>query len=367
MKDITLYRQELDTIDAQLVAFFEKRMGVAREIAAYKHAHHMGVFDAEREQEVLASRANQTQDEMIKPAVMELFRELLRLSRQEQRRYLDELTRDNSIAYMGVPGAFGESAVVSFFGPGCRRVHYKTFEEVFIAVSEGNVKYGVLPLENSSSGSISTVYDLLRQYSCHIVGEQLVRVEHCLLGLPGATVEDVKTVYSHEQGFAQCPVFLSKHPQWKHTPYFNTAIAAQHVAELGSYENAAIASRLAARHYGLEVLVPDIQSSEENHTRFIVVSASPTPIGVPDKATLTFTVRHERGTLMRALSSFVALGMNLTHIESRPLKESNWEYCFYVDLVGNVSEEALDVLMQSLEKDCVDCRLLGAYHAAMKA
>ena len=364
MKDIKECRAQLDEIDAQLIKLFEQRMSVAKEIAAYKHANHMTIFDAAREQEVLISRANQAQDEMIKPSVMELFKELMRLSRQEQRRYLDEIASNTLIAYMGVPGAFGESAVVSFFGADCQRVHYKTFEQVFAAVSEGTVKYGVLPVENSSSGSINTVYDLLRQYSCHIVGEQLVRVEHCLLGLPGSALEDIKTVYSHEQGFAQCPVFLSQHPDWKQTPYFNTAIAAQHVTELGSYENAAIASRLAAKHYGLEILVPDIHSSGDNHTRFIVVSSSPTPIGIPDKATITFTLRHERGTLMRALSSFVALGMNLTHIESRPLKESNWEYCFYVDLSGNVSEDALDVLMQSLEKDCEDCRLLGSYRAA---
>ena len=365
MKDITQCRQELDAIDALLVRLFDERMRISRDVAAYKHEHHMDILDAAREQDVLLSRTNMMSDDALKQPVMELFKEIMRLSRQEQRRYLDALTGNQLIAYMGVPGAFGESAVVSFFGAGCDRVHYKTFEEVFIAVSEGKVKYGVLPVENSSSGSINTVYDLLRQYSCHIVGEQLVRVEHCLLGLPGATVEDVKTVYSHEQGFAQCPVFLGQHPDWKHTPYFNTAIAAQHVAQLGSYENAAIASRLAAKHYGLEILVPDIQSSEDNHTRFIVVSASPTSIGIPDKATITFTLRHERGTLMRALSSFVALGMNLTHIESRPLKESNWEYCFYVDLSGNVSEETLDVLMQSLEKDCEDCRLLGVYRAAM--
>ena len=193
-----------------------------------------------------------------------------------------------------------------------------------------------------------------------------MRVEHCLLGVPGATLEDVTTVYSHEQGFAQCPVFLSQHPDWVTTPYFNTAIAAKHVAELGDRRNAAIASRLAARHYGLSILAPDIHSFDGNHTRFIVVSSSPTSIGIPDKATITFAVRHERGTLMRALSSFVAMGMNLTHIESRPLHNNNWEYCFYVDLTGNVSEDSLRVLMESLDADCEHCRLLGAYKAAGK-
>ena len=364
MKDLNQCRAELDVIDAQMVWLFEKRMQVVREVALYKHENNMDILDSSREQTVLESRAAQLQDNQLKRPLTDYFRELMRLSREEQRRYLDTLNQTQVVAYMGVPGAFSESAVVGFFGEDCERVSYKTFEEVFAAVANGSVKYGVLPVENSSSGSINLVYDLLGRYSCHIVGEQLVRVEHCLLGVPGAKVGDVKTVYSHEQGFAQCPVFLGEHPDWVTTPYFNTAIAAKHVAELGETCNAAIASRLAAKHYGLEILVPDIHSFNGNHTRFIVVSASPTPIGVPDKATITFAVRHERGSLMRALSSFVAMGMNLTHIESRPLHESNWEYCFYVDLAGNIEENTLRILMESLSKDCENCRLLGSYKAA---
>jgi len=364
MKDLSQCRAELDVIDAQLVWLFEKRMQVVREVALYKHENNMDILDSSRESAVLESRAAQLQEEALKKPVTDLFRELMRLSRDEQRRYLDTLNTTQVVAYNGVPGAFSESAVVGFFGENCERIHFKTFEEVFAAVANGSVKYGVLPVENSSSGSINLVYDLMGRYACHIVGEQLVRVEHCLLGVPGAKLEDIVTVYSHEQGFAQCPVFLGEHPDWTTTPYFNTAIAAKHVAELGDKQNAAIASRLAARHYGLEIIAPDIHSFDGNHTRFIVVSASPTPIGVPDKATITFAVRHERGSLMRALSSFVAMGMNLTHIESRPLHDSNWEYCFYVDLAGNIEENTLRILMDSLSKDCENCRLLGAYKAA---
>lgn len=364
MKDLNQCRQELDVIDAQLVWLFEKRMQVSREVAEYKLANHLKILDTAREQTVLENRAAQIQDPMLKQPVKDFFHELMRLSRQEQQRYLDQMSTSQLVAYSGVPGAFSESAVVGFFGDDCERIHFKTFDEVFAAVANGRAKYGVVPVENSSSGSINTVYDLMGQYALNIVGEQLVRVEHCLLGVPGAKVEDVKTVYSHEQGFAQCPVFLGEHPDWVTTPYFNTAIAAKHVAELGDPANAAIASRLAAKHYGLDILVPDIHSFNGNHTRFLIVSCSPSPIGAPDKATITFSVRHERGTLMRALSSFVAMGMNLTHIESRPLHNSNWEYCFYVDLTGNVSENNLLILMEALDKDCEHCRILGAYKAA---
>ncbi len=364
MRDLENCRQEIDEIDAELVRLFERRMGVCRDVALYKQAHYMDILNAAREEAVLKSRAQQAGDPALAQSVMALFTEIMRLSREEQRRYLEEQTETKRIAYSGVPGAYSECAVVGFFGDDCERVNFKTFEEVFAAVADGKARYGVVPVENSSSGSINDVYDLLGKYACHIVGEQLVRVEHCLLGVPGAKVDEITQVFSHEQGFAQCPKFLGEHPAWVTTPYFNTAIAARHVAEMGDKHCAAIASRLAAKHYGLEILAPDIHTFDGNHTRFIIVSASPTPIGIPDKATVTFTLRHERGTLMRALSSFVAMGMNMTHIESRPLHNSNWEYCFYVDLTGNLRDSNLGVLMGSLQGDCENCRLLGVYQAA---
>ena len=326
MRDLENCRQEIDEIDAELVRLFERRMGVCRDVALYKQAHYMDILNAAREEAVLKSRAQQAGDPALAQSVMALFTEIMRLSREEQRRYLEEQTETKRIAYSGVPGAYSECAVVGFFGDDCERVNFKTFEEVFAAVADGKARYGVVPVENSSSGSINDVYDLLGKYACHIVGEQLVRVEHCLLGVPGAKVDEITQVFSHEQGFAQCPKFLGEHPAW--------------------------------------VTAPDIHTFDGNHTRFIVVSASPTPIGIPDKATVTFTLRHERGTLMRALSSFVAMGMNMTHIESRPLHNSNWEYCFYVDLTGNLRDSNLGVLMGSLQGDCENCRLLGVYQAA---
>ena len=214
MKDLTQCRAEIDAIDTQLIALFEERMRVARDVAYYKQAHHMDILDSSREQAVLDSRAARVSEDALRQPAIELFRELMRLSREEQRRCLDALNTSKAVAYCGVPGAFSESAVVGFFGEDCERVHFRTFEEVFAAVAQGQVKYGVVPVENSSSGSVNDVYDLLGKYACHIVGEQLVRVEHCLLGVPGATLADIKTVFSHEQGFAQCPRFLAEHPDW---------------------------------------------------------------------------------------------------------------------------------------------------------
>ena len=362
--DIEKSRQEIDQIDAQLVRLFEQRMNVAHDIALYKQANHLDILNPERErtlkQERLTHLTNHTYDQ----ALLSFFESLMAISREEQYRFLDNRLSADTIAYMGIPGAFSESAVVGFFGDSCKRDHYKTFEEVFHAVAMDEAKYGVVPVENSSSGSINDVYDLLGKYACHIVGEYLQPVEQNLLALPGTTLADIETVFSHDQGFAQCPDFLSLYPNWTLTPYFNTAIAAEHVAKSGNRHYGAIASKLAASHYGLQVLVPNIQTAQHNHTRFIVVSASQRSIYVPDKATLTFTLRHERGTLQRALSSFVALDFNLTHIESRPMKDHNWEYCFYTDLTGNVKENNMSVLLESLKAYCTNCRLLGVYAAA---
>lgn len=254
MRDLEDCRKEIDEIDAEIVKLFERRMNVSHDIALYKQAHYMDILNPAREDAVLRSRAHQAASPELAQSVMSLFGEIMRLSREEQRRYLEAQTETRLIAYSGVPGAYSESAVVGFFGEECERVNYKTFEEVFLAVADGKARYGVVPVENSSSGSVNDVYDLLGKYACHIVGEQLVRVEHCLLGIPGAKVEDIQTVFSHEQGFAQCPAFLGEHPDWVKTPYFNTAIAAKHVAQMGDKHCAAIASRLAAKHYGWRFL-----------------------------------------------------------------------------------------------------------------
>ena len=362
--DIARSRESIDRIDAQIVRLFEERMLVSRDIALYKQAHHMDILNPAREKQVLKARTELLEDHTFDQSLMELFETIMSLSRQEQSRYLDASIHASNIAYMGVPGAFSESAAVGFFGEDLPRTSCRTFQDVFRAVAAQEARYGVVPVETSSSGSLTDVYDLLGEYACHIVGEYLLPVEQNLLALPGTRPEDITTVFSHEQGFAQCPDFLAQHPGWIRTPYFNTAVAAKHVADTGNPAFAAIASTLAAKHYGLNVLIPGIQSSDINKTRFLIVSAGRNSIGVPDKATLTFTLRHELGTLHHALSSFVALNFNLTHIESRPIRGRNWEYRFYVDLTGNISDTTLTVLLKSLNTFCEDSRLLGSYKAA---
>lgn len=362
MKDLQTLRTEIDAIDTQLVRLFEARMACSRGVADYKMAHNLPILDAAREKQVIASRVAKLEDESLAGATQKLFEEIMAISRAEQQHRIAQTPGEqNRVAYCGVPGAYGDEACVGFFGEDCQRVSKGSFEAVFKAVTAGEARFGVLPIENSSAGSVNENYDLLGRYGCHIVGEYILPVRHCLLGVPGATEADIRTVYSHDQALAQCAQFLDAH-DWRRIPYYNTAASAKKIAEEGDRTQAALASRLAARYYGLEVIREGVNTRSDNFTRFIVVSAQPESVQEADKATITFTLRHEPGTLHRALACFVALGMNMMRIESRPNTVS-WEYRFYVDLSGNVSPEYMNVLLESLRADCIDCRLLGVYRA----
>ena len=357
-------RSNLDQIDREIVRLFEARMETAKSIAKTKQKLQMEVLDPAREASVLKTRSSQVQNAEYAAPVVQLFQTIMRLSREEQNRIIAASRGRDTVAYCGLPGAYSEYAAVCFFGQEQTRQPYPTFESVLSSVADETVGFGVLPIENSCSGSVNEVYDLLDKYDCRIVGEVTVPIEHCLLGLPLSRLEDIHTVFSHEQGFLQCQDYLSLHQGWRCVPYYNTAIAAKRVAELNDVTCAAIASRMAAAHYQLSILDSDIQSKKDNSTRFLIVSAKPADFGIPDKATLTFTLPHERGTLMRALAAFVALGMNLTSIQSRPLSGSKWQYRFYVDLTGNIQTDSLQVLMRALQNDGSRCKLLGVYKSA---
>ena len=374
-------RTELDAVDAELARLLAQRMEIAQRVGLYKQARGLPVLDAAREEAVLRARAA-----LVAPAWGEaahtLFETLMRLSRQEQERVMAQAeARADTVAYQGVPGAYGHQAALRWAqklaacpqGASPERgdapdatglLACASFEDAFEAVCDGRAAYAVLPLENSSSGGIADVYDLLGRYGCSIVGEVRVAVRHCLLGVRGASLDGVRAVTSHEQGFLQCRAFLKRHADWRQEPSLNTAVSAQQVAECGDLARAAIASRLAAQCYGLDVLAEDIQTESDNVTRFVAIAAHPLPQPEADRATLAFALHHERGALHRALAAFVALGMNLTCIVSRPIPDQTFTYRFYVDIEGRMTSAKLAVLIEALSAECADCRLLGCYRAA---
>lgn len=385
MRDLQQCRAEIDRLDRQIVALFEERMAVCREVGAYKVAHHLPVLDEERERQVLKAKAELLQDADLRPQVIALFETIMAGSRSLQRRMVTETDpakagdleayqamrhwsgqplTEQRVLYQGQPGAYCEEAAMGFFGDDCQRMNLKTWDGVFRGVKEGFGDFGVVPIENSSTGSINDVFDLLGQFGCYIVGEQIVPVRHCLVALPDASMDTITDVYSHAQGFAQCRPFLGEHPKWEHHEMVNTAVAAKFVAESGDRTKAAIASRRAAELYGLQILQSAINENVRNYTRFLIVAAEPRFPEDANKISVRFTIPHREGSLCRILQIFVQAGLNLEKLESRPVPESRWEYSFYADFTGNIRREEMDRGIRELIDAASSFRILGNYKAA---
>ena len=385
MRDLQQCRAEIDRLDRQIVALFEERMAVCREVGAYKVAHHLPVLDEERERQVLQAKAELLQDADLRPQVIALFETIMAGSRSLQRRMVTETDpakagdlaayqamrhwsgqplTEQRVLYQGQPGAYCEEAAMGFFGDDCQRMNLKTWDGVFRGVKEGFGDFGVVPIENSSTGSINDVFDLLGQFGCYIVGEQIVPVRHCLVALPDASMDTITDVYSHAQGFAQCRPFLGEHPKWEHHEMVNTAVAAKFVAESGDSTKAAIASRRAAELYGLQILQSAINENVRNYTRFLIVAAEPRFPEDANKISVRFTIPHREGSLCRILQIFAQAGLNLEKLESRPVPESRWEYSFYADFTGNIRREEMDRGIRELIDAASSFRILGNYKAA---
>lgn len=268
------------------------------------------------------------------------------------------------VACFGAPGSYSAQAMEdSFQGQQITPTFCDHFEDVIQTVATGAARYGVVPIENSSTGGITEVYDLIHKYDCHIVGEKYVKIEHHLLALPGVSLEDIRTVYSHPQGLAQCRDFLKHHSQWKLNPYFSTAQSAELVAKMQRKDTAAIANTTAARLYHLDILQSAINDNTTNFTRFFVIAAQDEEREGRNKITLVLTVRHEPGALYHVLGYFFYNGMNMTHLESRPIKGRPFEYFFHIDVMGDLQDPGIARALDDLSKHCSYLKILGNYPA----
>ena len=268
------------------------------------------------------------------------------------------------VGYQGVPGAYSYLAMKQYFA-GCTLTAeaYPSFDDVVEAVKEGSIQYGVLPIENSSTGGITTVYDLIRHNDINIVGEKIVKVEHCLLVCPGTRLEEVRKVYSHPQGLAQGHAFFKAHPELAECPYTNTAKAAQFVSGQKDHSLAAIAGAQAAEPYGLEVLLRGIQTNQSNYTRFVIVSRQAEIPPEANKITLVVSLPHKPGSLYHVLGHFEQHGINMTNIESRPIEGRPWEYFFHMDITGHLNDAAVQAALAGLSLENARYKLLGNYVA----
>ncbi|WP_018591357.1 prephenate dehydratase [Terrisporobacter glycolicus] len=265
------------------------------------------------------------------------------------------------IGYQGIKGSFSEEAMIEFFGENQNEVSYDKFEDVFIALEKDEIDYGILPFENSCTGAITAVYDLLSKYGFYIVGEECIKIKQNLLGINGSRLEDIEEVYSHPQGFEQSKNFLKNHDNLKLIYFYNTAISAKHVSDLNDKSKAAIASERAAKIYGLDIIDKEINDNESNNTKFVIISKKLELSNDCNKMTVTFSLDNKSGTLYNFLKHFAENKINMVKIESRPSKSKLWEYVLYVDFEGNINDENVKNAINIIEIKSKYFKLLGCY------
>lgn len=373
--DLLELREKIDAIDAQIVELYEQRMDVSRQVAEYKIGTGKKVFDKQREQEKLAKVKSLTHNEFNSHGIEELFEQIMSMSRKLQYQLLaengslgklpfigvDELeTKKARVVFQGAEGAYSQAAMVQYFGDEINSFHVDTFREAMSAIDEGSADFAVLPIENSTAGIVNEIYDLLQEYENYIVGEQIIRIEHCLLGVPGTQLSDIRTVYSHPQSLMQSARFLENH-DWQQISMQNNAFAAKKVAEDQDKSHAAIAGEYAGKVYGLEVLQKGVNQSGTNSTRFIIVTNQKIFCKDAKKVSICFEVPHESGSLYHMLSHFIYNNLNMTKIESRPIEGRNWEYRFFIDFEGNLADSAVKNALRGLRDEARNMKILGNY------
>lgn len=374
--DLLDIRDKIDEIDREIVNAYEKRMKLCREVAAYKIQNGKKVLDREREEAKIAAVEKMAESEFTKKSIGELFSQIMAGSRKMQYGMLreaglaqdfpftpvEQIERNGvKVVYQGVEGAYSEEAMLTYFGEQTEAFHVETFKDAMQAIEDGRADYAVLPIENSSAGSVSDVYDLLVEFDNTIVGEQIINIRHALLGLAEASMEDIEVVYSHPQGLMQSARFLEEHKNWQQISVKNTAMAAKKILEDGDIHQAAIASERAAAHHGLKILKKEINFSESNSTRFIVVTGRKIFARNADKVSICFELPHRSGSLYQILSHFIFNNLNMTKIESRPLENRNWEYRFFVDVEGNLQDASVQNALYGIQEEAVNLKILGNY------
>ena len=376
MKDLQEIRKDIDVIDKKIVELYKERMKLTSEVASYKIATGKQVLDRERELSKLKVLETMADTDFTRHGVRELFEQIMSTSRKKQYQLLtacgkiDDLGFDEipalettgiRVVYQGVEGAYTHQALASYFGEETDCFNVDTLRDAMEAIKSGKADYAVLPFENSSAGIVSENYDLLKEYGYYIVGEQKIKINHCVLGLPGVNFGDIKRIYSHPQALAQCSKYLEAHREWEIIPEKNTAMAAKKVEEDGDPTQAAIASSMTAGLYGLDMLAEGVQNNSMNETRFIIVSGKNEYVSGAGKISICVQLKHESGALYHALGHFIYNGLNMTSIESRPIQGRNWEYQFFIDFDGNLKDAAVQNALRGLKEETLDLKIFGNY------
>lgn len=376
MKDLKELREEIDKIDRHIVELYQQRMEITSGVAEYKISTGKKVFDKEREESKLATLTALGDNAFNQNGIRELFEQIMSMSRKKQYQLLtahgifekpdfEEVEkldyREARIVFQGTEGAYSQLALKEYFGENTDSYHVETWRDAMEAIRNGEADYAVLPIENSSAGIVSENYDLMVEYDNCIVGEQIIKIDHALLGLPEAELSDITDVYSHPQALMQCASYLESHREWEKHSLKNTAMAAAKIRADGKKNKAAIASSLTADIYGLKILEESIQENKTNATRFIIVSGKRIFAKDAGKISVCFEIPHESGSLYHMLSHFIYNGINMNRIESRPVQGKNWEYRFFIDFDGNLNDAAVQNALEGLKEETISLKILGNY------
>ena len=377
MTDLSKIREQINNIDEQIVELWKDRMALALSVAEYKKENNMPVYDPQRERELL-NRVAEIAGDNLDVYSRVLYETVMSISRSYQHKFLSDenpavedvkkaienteklFPQKAMVACQGVEGAYSGIACEKFFKYPTIS-YFKTWYDVVNAVEKGLCKYGVLPIENSTAGSVNGVYDLMAEHNFHIVKSIRLKINHCLLGNKGTKLEDIKEIFSHEQAINQCSEFLRAHSDIKVTVCENTAVAAKKVVESGRMDVAAISSEECRDLYSMQLISSDIQNKDNNYTRFICISKELEIYPGADKTSFVLTLPHEPGSLYRTLARFYALGINLLKLESRPIQNKDFEFVFYFDIAVSIYDEAFYDILGQLSTECEYFNYLGSY------
>ena len=375
--DISELRKGIDAIDAELVELFTKRMELSAQVADYKKERNLPIFVPAREREILQSVAEQAGPEYgnYTRVLYSMLFELSRSYQQKRNRKDTPLYQSITNSIETTPKLFPQEAMVACQGVegaysqiACERIfkspfimYFKNFEGVFNAIEQGLCQYGILPIENSTAGSVKKVYDLMIHHSFSIVKTFRMKIDHNLLALPGSSVAQIKKIYSHEQAISQCSDFLSKFPNAEVIPVENTAVAAAKVAQSGHTDTAALCSQACGELYGLTCLASSVQDEGNNRTRFICISKNLEIYPGSDKTSIMMILNHRPGALYKVLARMYVLGINVIKLESRPIPDKDFEFMFYFDLETSIYSEEFIQLMCELDDLCQEFKYLGSY------
>ena len=373
--DLGEIRTRIDNIDKELVRLLEERMVIVEDVIEYKAANNMKIFDAKREEEVIKKNTDRVKEKKFEKYIEKMLNDIMSVSKEYQESKIFKVKENDFsgdftgkiMGYTGVPGSFGHEVLLNLVGEKHPEIkNYNTHEEVAEAVANGEIDYGVIPIENSSTGEVRDSIDLIKEKDIYIVGEISHKIKQNLLGVKGSKIEDIKNVYSHEQALMQCSKFLKEHPGWNAIACSNTAIAAEFIKNKNNNENACIANIKTKNIYDLELLAEGINNNQENYTRFVVISKNMKISEKSNKISIVTAIEHKAGSLFKLIEIFSKENLNMVSIKSRPIPYKTWEYYFYIDFEGNLNDENVVRAFENIKAQMSYMKILGNYRSDIK-